>query len=728
MNIRLRIAALSVAFVTLIATTHAAEVPHVTVGKFPQEVGVSYTTKDGLPSNDVLSIHLHNDGYIAVETATGWVSIADGQVKKISAPDGKLLEGYVDPALYADVPGEIRQAIQSDLIAVASSEGLYVQTRDGFKKRLVDDGFGRFWGASDVRGVAVDDHHAWFVSPAGVATEFRDEWTFYTGADGLPFNDFTCVETGIKGVTWFGTDKGATWFGTTKGAIRFKDGEWAYRQGRRWLPHDEIRDIAIDRRGQAWFATAGGVGVIETRMMTLAEKADHYERDMDLIRRTPFGYVAEAGLAVPGDKTSEVRHHDSDNDGLWSAMYGAAECFAYAATKDPKAKERATRIFEALRHLQKVTQGGEHSPPHGYVARTILPADGPDPNIGRYERDKKERETGDTYWKAYEHRWPKSADGKWYWKSDTSSDELDGHYFFYPIYYDLVAETEEEKERVREVVRDLTDHLIKYGYNLTDHDGTPTRWGVYSPEAMNHDDYWWYERGLKSLSILSYLAVAEHVTGDPVYRMHFDNLVKEHAFDTNAMHYKIHAGPGSGNQSDDEMAFMSYYNLLNYVKDEEVRKKIIFSFYMAYVNEQPEMNPFFNFAYAAFGLGESFADPWGDHPIEPWEGWLEDSMDTLYGFSLDRYNWAQQNSHRLDLLPVSPHHGSDITAARESSRGRGYRKNGKVLPVENRFFNHYNTDPWRLDYGGSGNGLGNGTVFLLPYYMGLYHGFIREAE
>jgi hypothetical protein len=51
-----------------------------------------------------------------------------------------------------------------------------------------------------------------------------------------------------------------------------------------------------------------------------------------------------------------------------------------------------------------------------------------------------------------------------------------------------------------------------------------------------------------------------------------------------------------------------------------------------------------------------------------------------------------------------------------------------VLPVQNRHFNHWNTDPWHLDYGGGGNELGAGTVFLLPYYMGLYHGFIEKPQ
>lgn len=704
-----------------ISIANAAETPHVKVGKFPQEVGIVYTTDQGLRSNDVQEIHITKEGAAVARTASGWTKLQGNKWGRIDSPNLNQLPGYVPISATDNVPGDLRKAVFHDgVVTAASSDGIFRSTQSGFEPLVVDDGLGRRWGTSDVRGVTVDTSgDRWFVTRAGVAHETSEGWEFLTGAEGLPYNDFTCVEAGPDG---------SVWFGTTRGAIRFKDGEWAYRQGQRWLPNDEVRDIAIDGKGNAWFATAGGVGHIERRMMTLAEKAEFYEKDMDLIRRTPFGYVAEIGLSVPGDKTSEVRHHDSDNDGLWTAMYGAGEAFAYGATKDPKAKDRAKRAFEALRHLQKVTQGGEHSPPLGYVARTILPTDGPDPNIGRLERDKRSKADGDNYWKLYEPRWPKSADGKWYWKSDTSSDELDGHYFFYPIYYDLVAETEEEKERVREVVRDLTDHIIKYGFNLMEHDGRVTRWGVYDPDELNHDGYWWYERGLKSLSMLSYLAVAEHVTGDPVYGMHFDDLVNQHAFDTNAMHYKIHAGPGSGNQSDDEMAFMSYYNLLNYVKDEDVRKKIIFSFYMAWVNEQPEMNPLFNFTYAAFGIGETFTDPYGDHPITPWDGWLEDSMATLYGFPLDRYNWAQSNSHRIDLLPVSPHHGSDITAARETARGRAYRNNGKVIPVENRHFNHWNTDPWRLDYGGNGQGMGSGTVFLLPYYMGLYHGFIVESE
>ena len=46
------------------------------------------------------------------------------------------------------------------------------------------------------------------------------------------------------------------------------------------------------------------------------------------------------------------------------------------------------------------------------------------------------------------------------------------------------------------------------------------------------------------------------------YGQHLQTLIRDHGYLTNAMTYKLHRGMGSGNQSDDEMAFMSFYNLV----------------------------------------------------------------------------------------------------------------------------------------------------------------------
>jgi hypothetical protein len=685
----------------------------IEVGRFSQAVAVHAECQAGLPSPDVRSIHLADGRQLIAETAAGavrwqtdrWLPTSD--VPRHASTD---LPHGVAAWQTADGPHG-RQAVASDA-------GLFERSEKADWQPLTPrDGLGRVWAAHDVRGVAYDAAgRLWFASLAGVGRRDEREWRFFEGKDGLPYNDFTCCTSG---------GDGSIWFGTHRGAIRFHEGQWSYRQGRRWLPDDDVRAIAIVG-DTVWLATAAGVGCIEHRPMTLAEKARHYEQEIDrYIKRTPYGYVAEVHLTQPGDKR-HVRHHDSDNDGLWTSMYGASQCFAYAVDRAPEAQNRAKQAFEALRFLQIVTQGGSHSPPRGFVARTILPADSPDPNQSRLEADRREQADGDRLWKVYEPRWPKSADGKWYWKSDTSSDELDGHYFFYPLYYDLVAQTDTEKARVRQVVRDLTDHLVNHGYALVDHDGHPTRWGNYRPESLNHDANWWPERGLNSLSLLSYLAVARHMTGDERYQQIAERLMETHAYGMNALVPKVQRGIGSGNQSDDEMAFMSFYNLIKYTQDPALRAQFTAAFYAYWMLEQPERNPFFHFCYAASASNQTFRDPFETYSLAPWGDWLEDSIDALKRFPIDRLDWAHTNSHRLDLvrLPVQQGPGAlDLNDGR-----RGYRVDGKVLPVDERFFAHWNTDPWRLDDGGQGRTLASGTVFLLPYQMGRYHGLIREVD
>jgi hypothetical protein len=154
-----------------------------------------------------------------------------------------------------------------------------------------------------------------------------------------------------------------------------------------------------------------------------------------------------------------------------------------------------------------------------------------------------------------------------------------------------------------------------------------------------------------------------------------------------------------------------------------LKQKILTSFYAAWLNEQAERNPFFNFCYAAHALNIKVTDPWGPHAISPADNWLDDALATLKGFSLDRANWSSLNSHRLDIQTLGETSRIDLFDA--DSSPRGYLNNGMVLPVENTHFNHWNTDPWRLDYHGNGTTLASGTVFLLPYYMGIYHQWIR---
>ncbi len=602
------------------------------------------------------------------------------------------------------------------LAAAASDSGLFAHgTRASPNEwiRLTPRDDRRSWNPVDVRFVVFDTlGRLWFGSPTGLGMYDFDTsaWSLFDGTDGLPWSGFTAATAGPDGDVWLGTDRGL---------VHWSDGEWEYRQGRRWLPEDRVIDLAVDDQGNVWTATAAGVSVIRMLPMTLAEKARRFEVDIDRFhRRTPWGYVGWVSLPEPG-VTTEVRQHSSDNDGLWTAMYGAAECYAWAATRSAAARDRARRAFEALRFLGEVTQGGDPAPPPGFVARSILPADGPDPNVGRLEEDRRHKAERDANWKLIDPRWPVSADGQWYWKSDTSSDELDGHFFFYALYYDLVADTDQERAEVRAVVTSIVDHLIEHDFSLIDHDGLPTRWSVFGPDALNHDRDWWEERGLNSLSMLSYLRIAEHMTGDPRYAATAKRLIEDHGYAANVRVPKIHSGFGSGNQSDDEMAFMGFYHLIGYERDSALREIWAHSFDRYWELEAPERNPLFNFMWAARTPGIRYADAFEDRDLGPTDDrWLLDAIDSLQRYPLDRIDWRLDNSHRLDVVTLA---GSSVT------RPRGHLRDGRVLPIDERFVGHWNHDPWQLYQGGEGHRLADGASFLLPYYMGLYHGFLTQT-
>jgi hypothetical protein len=678
-----------------------AQSPSLKVGGFVQEMRTFLGVSDGLPSDDVKQVSVNAAGQVTVATAAGVATLING---KWIASTAKL-----------EASGDARQMARAKdgRMAEARADGLYVRAGSGEWQRLFPQSGTRSWAPVDVRGVAFDtEDRLWFASPQGVGCYDGKGWTLYTGANGLPFDDFTTVAAGEPGVIWFGT---------RIGAIRFDGKTWEYRQGLRWLPSDEVRSIAVNAWGDAWIATPKGLALIERRPMTLAEKARFFEAEIDRRhRRTPYEYIHPVVLKRPGDKSDWVQT-DSDNDGLWTSMYGAAESFACAATRSEEACRRAKKAFDAMRFLNVVTQGGSNPAPPGFVARSILPVSGPDPNLrANAQRDLEVQMNRDRRWKVITPRWPKSADGQWYWKTDTSSDELDGHYFLYGLYYDLAATTPEEKQRVRDHVAALTDHLLEHNFQLVDHDGKPTRWAVFNPEELNQNRDWWDGRGMNSLSMLAYLRIAEHITGDAKYLKAYRDLIEKHAYDMNVLISKTHLGAGAGNQSDDEMMFMNFYGLIKYETDPDLRQKYLRSFHNHFQNEQPEMNPVFNFLYASLAAGQSFNDAFGAMDLSPEGEWLEDAVDTLKRVPLDRIDWGLKNSHRKDILPLPAHFRE------RGTRAIGYRVSGKVLPIDERYVEHWNHDPWTLDYPGSGRRLADGAMFLLPYYLGLYHGFIKE--
>jgi len=193
----------------------------------------------------------------------------------------------------------------------------------------------------------------------------------------------------------------------------------------------------------------------------------------------------------------------------------AAECFRYAVTGEKDAYDNAVRTFLAMEKLETVTPIG------GFVARSYVSIN---------------ESTGEG------GEWHVSVDGKWKWKGDTSSDEIVGHMFAYPLFYDLVAEGE-MKGRVKGLVDRLMTHIVDHNFLLIDLDGIPTRWGVWTPDSLNSSKGWMYEKGINSLQILAFLKSASHITQNPKYDKAYNFLVREHHYLDNMLVQKMQQIP-----------------------------------------------------------------------------------------------------------------------------------------------------------------------------------------
>jgi hypothetical protein len=537
--------------------------------------------------------------------------------------------------------------------------------------------------SASVRGLAFAPNGDLWIGGLGGITIYRDGQRVgqHTTADGLPSVLVQCVRR---------SPDGRMWVGTPVGVARTDGQRWSLLHSLRWLPNNDVRDVAFDSDGTAWIATAGGVSAIRRRHITLADKAQYY-LSICLARhvREP-GLVEKCFLPVPGD-VSSWKPRDDDNDGEYTAMYLTMESFRYAVTKDPSAQANARRAFHALRFLQLVTD----TP--GFVARTVIPADWKpmnDPNRTYTDAEWADAHVIDPRYKRVHERWRLSKDGKWLWKGDTSSDEITGHFYGYLFYYDLAAD-QQEQAVVREHVRRVMDYIIDGGYVLRDIDGTHTRWGVWSPEKLNHDPDWAPERGINSVEILSFLKATYHITGDPKYEREYRRLLDEHGYRENVKQAKTF-NPAWRTHIDDILFALAFPALLLYETDPELKRLYRQALDRWYTGIKNDQNPWFHFLYASLTGA----------PPE-----MEDSLMFLRDAPLDLVRWTVDNTRREDLKLVRT---PEIEPWQTD----------RLPPPSERGVMRWDDNPWRAVQGDGGHTESDGVFWLLPYWMGRYYGYI----
>jgi hypothetical protein len=294
-------------------------------------------------------------------------------------------------------------------------------------------------------------------------------------------------------------------------------------------------------------------------------------------------------------------------------------------------------------------------------------------------------------------------------KGDTSSDEIDGHYFAWYLYHDLVAD-DDEKAEVRAVVRRVTDWILTNGYTLVDHTGRKTRWGIWAPELINQDPFYYTLRPLNSLEILAALKIAAHITGDARYQEHYDRLIEDHHYLLNGLMMRrgLSGRWSDINHSDDNLLFLAYYPLLCLEDDPARRRLLVQSLTRVWEDgyaEQslrPERNPFYNFVYGAMT----------GRPCD-----VDEAVETLCDWPWELIDWTVKNAHRHDVVvrhqPGIHRHATQLD---------------RVLPISERSQGRWNASPWTPDGGSDGLREHDGVAWSLAYWLGVYHGLLSPEE
>ncbi len=488
----------------------------------------------------------------------------------------------------------------------------------------------------------------------------------------LPNNHITSIRE-INGKVWFGSVKGAF-------ALRH-DGKYDYYASGRWLVDDKVLDIYPGPGNSVLVLTETGLSKITFSEMTLAGKAGYFQK-VQRLRHIRYGFSSEGYLSRPGDPSSIVLR-DTDNDGLWTSMYLAGELFRYATTKSPDALQNAYEAFEAMERLTEV------SGIKGFPARTY--------EIDGYQSSDKNPEIPED-----QKIWRLTDEGRWRWKSTTSSDESCGHFFVYALFAEIVPDREWQERAIHQIKIEM-DHIIKNDWYLVTWNGTITRWGRWNPDYVNSFPVNVGDRRLNSTLIVAFLQTAYHFTGEAIYKEKAYELLDDHGYLENVTrpasvigHVEEQILSDSWNHSDDEMYFLTVPALVKYAFTEDLKLKYFKTAQSHWEIERSEKNPLWNFIYAMIGGA--------DYDLEESIWWLKE-------FPMDLISWNVDNSQREDLTRMEP-----------NFRKQEYTE---VLPRDERPM-HLHNNAYRNHGGSNGNREYPPYIYLLPYWAGRYVGAITH--
>lgn len=235
------------------------------VHRFDGESWQTFTSKDGLASNDLLALAVDDEGSLWFGTSGGGVSRKDPAWTNYTKEDG-LPEDFAK-CLLLDRDGA--------LWVGTSGKGVSRYDGDTWTTFTVDDGLVR----NDVRSMYQDrDGDIWFGTNSGVSRYDGRRFRSYHMSDGLPGSRYPRpVYTQV--LTILQDRDGAMWFGTHNGVSRFDGGVWTTFTDQSGLAGNVVHAIVQDDDGVLWFGGMGGVSRFDGTDWTSFTTADGLVHD-----------------------------------------------------------------------------------------------------------------------------------------------------------------------------------------------------------------------------------------------------------------------------------------------------------------------------------------------------------------------------------------------------------------------------------------------------------------
>jgi len=635
----------------------------------------------------------------SVPVAAGtWKAVAAGEKVWLGSEDGPAaLQGVSVVMLGGAETGAVRDlAVDSEgILWIASAAGLFRHDGSTTTKALEGD-FRAVAPAAPGWVWAGNDKGAVF---AGAEVLVREH---LAGPDALAYDDVLAIAF-AGGRVVLGHKIGASALAVADdGALQRRD----YYTGLRWLPGKEVRAVAAESADRYWLATEAGITRVDWVEHSFKEKQEHFDNIQSERYWRMDGFVPSDIAADDAWAPTKWRNWDHDNDGLWTQMQIGAWCYAYAATGEEVFYDRARKAMDVMM-LQidiPATDFEAAGLGRGFVTRSLVRED-----EGEVFESKKTQ--SNWHLVSYEGR-------DYYWKDDTSSDETTGHFFGYPLYYDLCAKTDEEHALVAEHAAALAAYIIDHGYLLIDLDGEKTTHGHWEPERLaagvdgpgskcetkleycieSFAGGGW----LNSIEILGHLLAAWHMTGEQRFYAAYDELIEEHRYDEVATPQDYTATitqPAFMNHSDHELAMLAYHTLIRYEPNDDRRALWQEGLLFLYEHEKGERNPLWA-AFVALLVGPEEAD-------------VEAPLESLREMPFDRRELYIDNSHRKDAVmwPNGRH---------------GEAQLDRVFPYDEIRTVWWNGNFREAEHGGDGRQESGPMAWLLPYWAFRYAGIISE--